>query len=215
MTDDLTRRLEKCYSAIIHDVMRAMGMKDFVLPHEIRPLFAHRTVAGPVFTLEGELGSFDNHETLLAWTGFLGDATPGHVVICQPNNHAVALMGELSAETLQHRGVRGYIVDGACRDVGFIEKLGFPVCYRHATPEDIVGRWLPTAGNNSIEVGGVTIHPGDYVLADIDGIVILPKASADEIIETAEAAVGTENRIRSAILDGMHPRDAYLEYGKF
>ena len=51
-------------------------------------------------------------------------------------------MGELSAETLKFRGVRGYVVDGGCRDVDFILKLGFPVCCRYYTPADIVGRWV-------------------------------------------------------------------------
>ena len=54
-------------------------------------------------------------------------------------------MGELSAETLQRRGVRGYIVDGGCRDIDFILKMGFPVFARFFTPSDIVARWMPTA----------------------------------------------------------------------
>src|SRR3546814_4607509 len=67
------------------------------------------------------------HDALLAWTGVLSKAPPGKVVICQPNNHEVALMGELSAAALQLKGVRGYIVDGGCRDVAMIEQIGFPV----------------------------------------------------------------------------------------
>ena len=95
-------------------------------------------------------------------------------MVCQPHTHAVALMGELSAETLQFRGVRGYVVDGACRDVEFILKLGFPVCFRHHTPKDIVSFWLPDAFDEPIVIGDVRIRPGDYLLADRDGIVILP-----------------------------------------
>ncbi len=124
-------------------------------------------------------------------------------------------MGELSAETLQFRGVRGYIVDGACRDVDFILAMGFPVCFRHYTPKDVVGFWLPDAMDVPIVIGDVTIRPGDYVLADRDGIVILPGGRAEAIVAAAEAAINTENLIRKAILGGMNPQEAYLKYGKF
>ena len=216
MTDGLTGRLERCYTGAVHDVMRARGLRDFVLPPEIRPLFPERRLAGPVFTVSGHLDeAADDHATLLAWTGLLSKAPPGHVVVCQPNTHAIALMGELSAETLKARGIRGYVVDGACRDVDFILEIGFPVCFRHFTPKDIVGRWLPDGFDETIRIGEAAIHAGDYLLADRDGICILPKDQADGIVAEAEAAIDTENLVRKAILEGCDPQEAYLKYGKF
>ncbi len=85
-------------------------------------------------------------------------------------------MGELSAETLKLKGVRGYVADGGCRDVDFILKLGFPVWCRYLTPRDIVGYWLPDQFDVPIRIGEVTVHPGDLALGDHDGMVILPKA---------------------------------------
>lgn len=214
--DALTERLERCYTGVLNDIMRAMGLRNFVLPPEIRPLFPERPLAGPVFTVSGHVDeAADRHSTLLSWTGLLSKARPGHVILCQPNTHAVALMGELSAETLQFRGVRGYIVDGASRDVEFILKMGFPIAFTHHTPKDIVSFWLVDEVEVPIVIGDVRIHPGDYVLADRDGVVILPKARAEEIVTAAEEAIGTENLIRKAILDGMDPQEAYLKYGKF
>jgi 4-hydroxy-4-methyl-2-oxoglutarate aldolase len=219
MTDgdsELTARLERCYTGILNDVMRKIGLRNFVLPPEIRPLFPDRPLAGPVFTVSGHVDeAADAHTSLYEWTGLLSKARPGHVIVCQPHTHAVALMGELSAETLQFRGVRGYVVDGACRDIAFIQKMGFPVCFRHHTPKDIVSFWLPDGFDLPIAIGDVRIHPGDYLLADIDGIVILPKLRAAEIVAFAEEAIGTENLIRKAILEGMDPQKAYLEFGKF
>jgi len=61
----------------------------------------------------------------------------------------------------------------------------------------------------------VTISPGDYVCADRDGAVIIPRAIAADVIDQAETAIGTENKIRTAILGGMDPQEAYLEFGKF
>ena len=107
MTDTLTERLERCYTGIIHDTMRAMGLKDFTLPPALRPLLPGVKLAGPAFTVEGKTGDFDAHETLLGWTGLLSAAMPGHVWVCQPNTEEVALMGELSAETLKNKFGKG------------------------------------------------------------------------------------------------------------
>lgn len=216
MVDPLGARLERCYTGVVHDVMRGMGLRNFVLPPEIRPLFPDRRLAGPVFTVSGHVDeAADRHATLLAWTGLLSKARPGHVVVCQPNTHAVALMGELSAETLKLRGVLGYVVDGGCRDLDFILELGFPVCFRHATPKDIVSFWLPDSFDVPIVIGDVRVNAGDYLLADRDGICVLPRERAEEIVAAAETAIGTESEIRRAILAGMDPQEAYLRYGKF
>ncbi|MFO1046896.1 MAG: hypothetical protein U1E52_03210 [Geminicoccaceae bacterium] len=213
---DLTERLERCYTGVLNDVMRGMGLRNFVLPPEIRPLFPERPLAGPVWTVSGHVDeAADRHTTLFEWTGLLAKARPGHVIVCQPHTHAVALMGELSAETLQFRGIRGYVVDGACRDVEFILKLGFQICFRHYTPKDIVSFWLPDGFDVPIAIGDVRVHGGDFLLADRDGIVIVPAARAEEVVTAAETAIGTESLIRKAILAGVDPQEAYLKYGKF
>ena len=214
--DNLSKRLEGCYTGVVHDVMRAMGLRNFVLPHEIRPILPERSLAGPVFTLAGHADeTLEAHQTYLEWTGFLSRAKPGHVVICQPNDLSLALMGELSAETLNAREVRGYIVDGGCRDVDFILKLGFRVYCRYYTPRDIVGSWIPDGFDVPIRIGDVTIQPGDYVCADRDGVCVIPGDRVEEITTLAEAAMQTENKVRAAILEGMDPQEAYLKYRKF
>jgi 4-hydroxy-4-methyl-2-oxoglutarate aldolase len=148
---DLVARLERCYSGVLHDVMRAMGLRDFTLPPTIRPLFPERKLAGRVATVSGRVDtSADPHDTLLGWTGLLSKARPDSVLICQPNDSTVAHMGELSAETLKFKGVRGYVADGGCRDVEFILELGFPVWCRYFTPRDIVGYWLPESFDQPI-----------------------------------------------------------------
>ena len=214
--DNLSKRLEGCYTGVVHDVMRAMGLRNFVLPHEIRPILPERSLAGPVFTLAGHADeTLKAHQTYLEWTGFLSRAKPGHVVICQPNDLSLALMGELSAQTLNAREVRGYIVDGGCRDVDFIRERGFQVFCRYVTPTDIVARWLPEALGEPVEIGGVRIATGDYVLGDHDGIVVVPADRAEEIVAETERVMGTENQVRTAIRAGMDPREAYLKHRKF
>lgn len=214
--DALTKRLAACYTGAIHDVLRAMGHERVVLPPEIRPLDPTLKVAGPVWTVSGHIDRTRSaHDTLLGWTGLLSKAPPGRVVVCQPHNRDVALMGELSAETLKNKGVLGYVVDGGCRDTEFILKLGFPVFASFYTPSDIVGRWIPDRFGEPITIGDVTISDGDYLLGDRDGVVVVPRAVAEEAVSRTEQVVQTENKVRAAILGGMDAVEAYLKYGKF
>ena len=213
---ELPDRLASLYSSAVYDILRRRGLPDQVLPPQLRPLDPATAVAGPVFTLSG--GSDEqigDHDSLLLWTEFLGAPPPGSVVICQPNDRSVAHMGELSAETLKLRGIRGYIVDGGCRDASFLLELGFPVWSRYQTPRDIVGRWAVRGLGEPIEIGGVAIRSQDYVLADRDGVVVIPGEIVAEVVEEAESVVSTENLVRKAILSGVEPQAAYLQYGKF
>jgi len=214
-TEDLTPRLLKLHTANVHDAMRQMGFKDFCLPHTFRPMTVHKTIAGPVFTVRGKAVKADPHETLLAWTGFLAKAKAGHIVVIAANDDEVAHMGELSGETLMRKGVRGVVTDGGCRDVEFLMEMGFPVYARYASPRDIVGHWMVEAVDVPVKIGKVQIAPHDYLLADRDGVVILPRDKASEIVSAATAAVATESQIRSALLSGMDPQEAYLKFGKF
>ena len=124
-------------------------------------------------------------------------------------------MGELSAETLHLRGIRGYVVDGGCRDNAFIRKLNFPVFARFQTPRDIAGAWTLESIGQPIEIEAVQIRTGDFVLADIDGIVVIPAEQAEAIVDEVHRVMNTENLVRKAILNGVSPKDAYLRYGKF
>lgn len=209
-------RLSKAYSGAVHDVLRGMGVTDAVLPKDIVGLDNSLTLAGPVFTLRGRpTPGADERQTLLAWTDFLGRAPAGHVVVCQGNDQERALMGELSAETLQKRGVLGYVTDGGCRDCAFIRKIRFPVFSRFRTPRDIAGAWMPEAYEAPILIGQVAIATGDYIIADIDGAVVIPSAMVGEVVEETERVMGAEDLVRKAILNGVAPQEAYLKYGKF
>jgi 4-hydroxy-4-methyl-2-oxoglutarate aldolase len=214
--DELTESLARCYSGAVHDVLRAMGHERIVLPHDIRALDPTRKLAGVVWTVSGHIDRTRSaDETLLAWVTLLSRAPPGKVIVCQPNNSIVALMGELSAETLKRRGVRGYVVDGGCRDTDFILEIGFPVFCRFLTPTDIVGRWIPDSFGAPVTIGEVTISTGDYLLGDRDGVVVVPGAVAAEVVAKVEETVSTENKVRTAILGGMDPVEAYKTWGKF
>ena len=87
---DLTKRLEKCYAAAVHDVLRAMGHPNCVLPHTIKPLDPTKKLAGEIYTFGGHIDlTRDPHDTLVQWTGLLSKAPSGKVIVCQPNTHKI------------------------------------------------------------------------------------------------------------------------------
>jgi regulator of RNase E activity RraA len=215
-TSSLSDRLQNCYTGAVFDVLRNMGYPNQVLPAEIRPVNLHHKIAGRAYTIEGQIDkTIDKHTSLLKWCEMLSSAPSDYVMICQPNDKTVAHMGELSSETLTYKKVRGYIVDGGCRDSAFIEKIGFPVFCKYFTPRDVVATWAVTALGQPIEIGGVKIETGDYVLADRDGVVIVPQSLIEQVVIATEDVLQTENLVRKAMLQGVDPVDAYLKYGKF
>jgi len=213
---DLTQRLRKCYSGAVYDVLRNMGLPNQVLPWTIRPLNSKTRLVGPAFPVSGKPNkSAGQHQTLLGWTAMLSKAPQGSVVVCQPKDSSLAHFGELSAEAMHIRGVSGFVVDGGCRDTDFIETLGFPVFCRYFTPRDIVGSWTIESLDEPITIGDVRIKVDDYVVADRDGVVVVPASVAEQVATTVEQVMETENLVRSAIRQNVDPQEAYLQYGKF
>ena len=94
-------------------------------------------------------------------------------------------------------------------------KIDFPVWSKYYTPTDIVGYWKPTKFEDQIIIGNVKINNNDYVMADIDGVVIIPIDGIEEILLESEKLINTESAIRKAIRAGMDPQEAYLKYGVF
>ncbi len=212
----LGERLGRCYSGAVHDVLRLMGHERVVLPPAIKAIAPGTRLAGPVWTVAGHIDrTRTRDETLLGWCTLLSKAPPGHVVVCQPNNHEVALMGELSAQTLQARGVLGYVVDGGSRDTDLVLAQGFPVFCAFLTPADIVERWIPDRYGEPVTIGECTVRTGDYLLGDRDGVVIIPSAIADEVVSRTEEVMATESEMRRALIGGLDPVEAYLRFGKF
>ena len=126
---NLTERLGACYTGAVHDVLRMMGHERVALPHAIKPLDPTQKLAGPVWTVSGHIDrTKSRHETLLGWCTLLSKAPRGHVVVCQPDNHEVAMMGELSAQALAARGVLGHGVGESVEPV----PASFP--FQHIPP---------------------------------------------------------------------------------
>ena len=218
MTDwpDLARHFGAVYTAALTDVLDGLGLERQTLPAEIAPLAPGMRLAGPAFAVEGRPHPGNPYEpSIRRILEMLGAVPAHHVAVYQTNDFSCAQFGELSAVSLRARGAVGVVLEGGTRDVDFIVQEGFPVFCRYATPQDSVPRWECVAWGHEVEIGGVRVATGDYVVGDADGVAVIPAALVEQVLAEAEAVVGTENAVRDAVRQGIAPLDAYERFGKF
>lgn len=213
---ELAERFSALYTGAITDVLDRHGYLQQTLPADIRPLREGMRLAGPAFPVEGRpqpgIGYDDSIRTVLE---MLGAVPSGHVVVYQTHDRSTAHLGELSVTSLKTRGCRGAVIDGGCRDIEYILREDFPVFTRYTTPQDCVGRWHVVHWDVPITIGGVRVGPGDYVVADRDGVVVVPSEVCERVLAEGEQLVGTESEIRAAVREGTLPLEAYERFGTF
>jgi regulator of RNase E activity RraA len=213
----LAARFSAIYTAAVGDVLDRRGYLHQTLPPFLRPLREGMRLAGPAYTVAGEPRAGNAYDpSIRLILEMLGSVPAGHVLVYQTNDTSSAQLGELSVTSLKARGCAGAVIDGGCRDIDFILGEDFPVFARHVTPQDCVLRWqLAGHGDVTVEIGGVGVSRGDYVVGDRDGIVIVPAAIVEDVLGEAEEKAATESAIRDAVREGMLPLEAYERYGTF
>ena len=215
--DELRARFGGVYTAALTDVLDGLGHRHQTLPPEVVPLQPGSVrLAGPAFAVEGRTNhSIDVEVSIRRILEMLGSVPAGHVAVYEPGDTTCAHFGELSATSLRARGVVGVVINGGCRDVDLVCESGLPVFARYRTPQDAVPRWEVLEWGHTIEIEGVTVATGDYVVGDADGVVVVPRDVIGPVLAEAEELVGTENLIRDAVRNGMKPLAAYEQFGKF
>jgi regulator of RNase E activity RraA len=217
-SDALPRRFARIYTAAITDVLDEMGLLRQTLPSALQPLTPTMRMAGYAFTARGRPHRGSPRErdaTLRRFLGMIGAVPADSVLVLASNDSAAAHFGELSMEALRRRRVRGAVIDGATRDAAYIARVGFPTFVRYRTPQDSVPRWRVSDWGQPLTLGGVRVGLGDVIVADLDGIVVVPRRVAHEVLTRCERLVGTENKVRAAVRRGMTPLEAYERFGAF
>jgi regulator of RNase E activity RraA len=178
--------------------------------HTIKPL-EKRRIAGQAVTAmlassPGPTGSLD------AFFAAIDACGPGRVfVVSNGEDVAVSCMGDLVAAALHVRGAEGAVVDGAVRDIAPILEIGFPVFAASVSPVNWNGKAVVVGSNIPITCGGAAVRPGDVILADWDGVVVIPLELAAEVLEEARAIELKETELRANILRSAgHTRFADL-----
>jgi 4-hydroxy-4-methyl-2-oxoglutarate aldolase len=216
-TADLAARCNALYTAAIADILDRRGLTAQTLPPELVPLREGMRLAGPAYPIKGRPAPGSDYDASLHKVlDMLGRVPAGHVSVYETGDRETAHLGELSATALKARGVAGAVIDGGCRDVDFILREGFPVFSRFTTPQDSTGRWeVVDHGDVELEIEGVRVARGDWIVADRDGIVVVPFAIVEDVVAEAEEKAATESEIRLAVRAGTAPLDAYERYGTF
>ncbi|HUS05533.1 MAG TPA: RraA family protein [Bryobacteraceae bacterium] len=202
------------YTAVVSDSLDQLGVRNQAMREYLRPLYPSCKVAGWARTISCSDLYHIPDEPYRIEIEAVDSLLPGEVaVVGTQKSLRNAPWGELLSTASRARGARGAIVDGLVRDVQKIEELGFPVFASGIKPVDSMGRGCVTAYNVPVECGDVLVHPGDFVFADFDGVVVVPKAIVSEVIELAAEKVRRENSSRAELMKGAYLRDVYEKYG--
>ena len=195
----LVERLSHHGSATVHEAMGRIG----AMERYIKPLARGMKLCGPAFTVRAQAG--DNVMILKA----IHDAKPGDVIVVDCGRCGESgPFGELTATECKTKGLAGLVTTGSVRDSAEIIGMGFPV---FSTGVSIVGTVKESIGliNHPISAGGVIVNPGDIILGDDDGIVVIPLEQAEAALAASDARVAKENGTLEKIRAGGSIFDIY------
>lgn len=202
------------YTAVVSDSLDQLGARNQAMREYLRPLYASCKMAGWARTITcSDLYHIPENPYGLEIEA-VDSLLPGEVaVVGTQRSLRNAPWGELLSTASKVRGARGAVIDGLVRDVQKIEELGFPVFASGIKPVDSMGRGWVTAYNVPVECGDVLVHPGDFVFADFDGVVVVPKAIVRPVVELAADKVRREDSSRAELMQGAYLRDVFEKYG--
>ncbi len=211
---DALKVLGEAPVAVVSDALDRLGRRDQVLDLGIRPLWPEARLAGvavPVVIVA------DTSEPELPYDGeltALDSLRPGDVpLLAVEPGVRCASWGELFSCAAIGRGAAGVIIDGFARDAAEIRALGFPAFARGLSPLDTFARAVVTGIDVEARVGGVDVRPGDLVVGDVDGIVVVPHEMADDVAEAVATKHRLEGNAREDLLAGMSIREVWIKYG--
>jgi 4-hydroxy-4-methyl-2-oxoglutarate aldolase len=213
---DLYDRMAKdLYVAVISDVLDRLGYRHQVMTTAIRPIdpLTRAVTVGRAHTVRFTPAFEVVESPYTVQIAAIDALQPGDIPILATGGYLEAsYWGELFSNAAIGRGARGVIMEGSHRDTRKVLELGFPVFSTGARPFDISGRAMAVDYGRPVVCGGVRIEPGDIVFAEVDGIVVIPAAVADEVITGAFAKVATEDRAREDLLEGALLSEVWAKY---
>jgi len=202
------------FSAVLADVLDALGHRTSALPIEIRPLKEEWKIFGRAATLSAVPVQAEPEEPYAVELACIDSLGPGDVLVATTNgDRSGALWGELLSTSARAHGAVGAVIDGLTRDAAKITAMDFPVFAAGFCPLDSKGRLDGVSFGEPIQIGDCTVRPDDWVFGDIDGVVVIPSELADQAFSRALEKIRGENKVRGELAKGRSAREVFEEYG--
>ncbi|UCG11496.1 MAG: RraA family protein [Deltaproteobacteria bacterium] len=213
------RSLREAGTAVVADIFDTLGRLPPALDNRLFPIPGPGlSFIGPAYTINGESASWSGRGDLTKLAAI--DAMPAGAVPVWAGNdiRGVCCFGDLLAEAMRARGCAGVVVDGGVRDLAHLRTLDLPMMVRYRTPAQSIGRWRVIDRQVVAKVRGaltdwVEVEPDDMVLADDDGVIVIPGALVSEVAARASDWASKDSRAREAIRAGTPLVKALETYG--
>ena len=214
----LRQRYLRVDTSNVADVLDTMGLFQQGLHASFRPFPENGPrLAGWAYTIRGQMTPFPlggDADKMAACQGL----TAGEISVWSGDGNGICYFGELIALGMKERGCAGALVDGGIRDVRWIGEHGFAVFARYRTPVQSIGRWKVNACQVPVQMrghddAGVIVRPGDFILADEDGAIVIPQEHAVSVLAEAERLTSIETKIRIELANGLTLAQALQKFG--
>lgn len=204
---------EKLYTPVVGDILDVMGYYHQFLPQDIRPLREDMKLAGKAMTVLMIDVFSEQKKPFGLLTEALDQLETNEIYLATGGTKRCAYWGELLTATARVRGSVGAVVNGWHRDTPQVLEQNWPVFSNGCYAQDSSVRTQVVDFRCPIEIGQVTIHDGDIVFGDIDGVLIIPAGIATEVIEKSLEKAAGEKVVRKAIENGMSATEAFQTFG--
>ncbi|GAB4415028.1 MAG: RraA family protein [Anaerolineae bacterium] len=200
------------FTAVIGDILDNHGYTNQFLPPELQPLAPDMLLVGRAMPVL-EANVFDSKDPYGLLFAALDDLKRGEIYVASGASARYAMWGELMSTAARARGATGALLNGYVRDTKGILEMKFPVFCLGRFAQDQKGRGRVIDYRVAVEIGGVRIQPGDMLIGDIDGVVVVPQQIETEIFSEALEKARAEKVIKLELEQGMLATDAFKKYG--
>jgi len=201
------------YTPVIGDILDTLGFYHQFLPQPIQPMLPEMRIVGRALPIQIADAWGKQDAPFGKMTAALDSIKPGDIYVATGGSLNCAAWGEIMTATAKTRGGVGAIIDGFHRDTPRVLEQNWPVFSRGRFAQDAGVRAKVAEFNVPIEIGGVAIQPGDLIVGDLDGVIVIPRAVEDEVVRLAVEKATGEKVVRKAIEAGMTSTEAFRKFG--